>query len=812
MVLDVPSKNIYLYNKANVKYKDIELNAGIIKLDQPSEIVYAYYFLDTANQKIGVPKFVQEENNMEADTIAFNFKTQKGITKTTFTKQGSEIFVIADKMKKYSLNEYFAYRAQLTTCELDEPHFAFRAKKMKLINKKLGVSGPIHPEFEGVPIPVYLPFGFFPLSQGRHSGLLPPQFTNNRQFGLGLEGLGYYKVLNDYFDATLRTDIYSYGGYRLNLTPTYRVRYRYQGGMTFSYQNSRILNEIGKEEFNNTRTFNVSWSHTVDSRARPGQTFGANVNFGSTKFNRLQANNPIQNFNNQLSSSIAYSKNWDNKYNLTLSLNHSQNNQSGLINLTLPNGSFTVSNFYPFQQKSFAGEPKWYEKLGIGLNSNFSNQADVYDSLFSLKKLVDTFQWGAQHNVPITVSLPLNGPIQIAPGISYRENWYGLKNSRTWRNDKVDTTITRGFYRSSDVSFSLGVNTAIFGMYDRFKKNSRIIAFRHVMRPSVSANYNPALARRDLDSVQIDRNGRKFNYNRFDGAVGGSLTTQKFGGLSFGIDNNFEMKLRNKKKKNSDTTSLEDEKDNTRKIRLIDGFGINGSYNFIADSFKLSTFQLYLRSTLFEKINITANAVLDPYVTDKLGFRTRKYAWEEGKFTPGRITNGNIAISTSFQSKPKDEKKLKELQTARENELNNGQQMTLEEQQAQLQYVRSNPSEFADFNIPWSINISYSLNFDRTQLKSDYSGFSTNISSNISVGGDFNLTPKWKIGANTFYDFKGTGLQNTTLYITREMHCWQLSINYTRSLYNSFNITINPKSGLLRDLRINRSRFFYNTQ
>jgi LPS-assembly protein len=802
MVMDVPKKTITLYNKANVKYKDIVLDAGIINLDQPTEIVYAYYFLDTAGNKIGIPKFVQGENNMESDSISFNFKSQKGITKTTFTKQ-AEMFVQGEKIKKVSINEYFAYRAQFTTCDLDKPHFAFRTKKMKFVNQKLGVSGPIHPEFEGVPVPVYIPFGFFPLSQGRHSGLLAPQFSNNRQFGLGLEGLGYYKVLNDYFDVTLRTDIYSYGGYRVNVTPTYRARYRYQGALTFSYQNSRILNDFGKQEFNSTKTFNVSWNHTVDSRARPGQTFSASVNAGSTKYNRLQANNPIQNFNNQLSSSISYSKNWNNKYNLTLSANHQQNNQSGLIGFSLPNGSFTVSNFYPFQKKEFVGEAKWYEKLGIGINTNFSNQASVYDSLFSFKKLVDTFQWGAQHNIPITVALPLNGPIQVSPGISFRENWYSRKFIRQWNSskNKVDTTITRGFNRSSDISFSLGVNTAIFGTYDKFKKTSRLMAIRHVIRPTVSASYNPGLARKDVYKSKIDTSGREFEFNYFDGAVGGTLSSQKFGGLSFGVDNNIEMKVRSKK----DTGEAA-----IKKIRLIDGFGINGSYNFIADSFNLSTFQLYVRSTLFEKINISANASLDPYLVDSLGFRRPKLIWTEGKFKPGRLTNGNIAISTSFQSKPKDDTKKKEIEDGIDDR-NNPQQVTLEEQQAQLQYVRSNPSEFADFNIPWSINLSYSLNFNR-EIKPDYSGFRTVISSNVSVNGDFNLTPKWKIGASTYYDFRGSGLQNTTLFISREMHCWQLAINYTRGIYNSFNITINPKSALLRDLRINRSRYFYNQQ
>ena len=308
MVMEVPEKKIWLYNEAKVNYKDIELNAGIINFDQSKQTVFGYYFLDTAGKRIGLPNFKQGESNMQVDTMAFNFKNQKGYTSNSYTTQ-QEMFVHGLQMKKISPTEYFAYRATFTTCDLDTPHFAFRAKKMKLVNQKLAVTGPIHPEFEGVPIPIYLPFGFFPLSTGRHSGLLPPTFAANDQFGIGLENGGYYKVLNDNFDVMLRADIYSYGGYRLNITPTYRVRYRYQGSLTFSYQNTRILSDYGKQEFTSNKSFNLSWSHTVDSKARPGQSFSASVNAGSTKYNQYLNTNPTRTFQNQLSSSIAYSKN-----------------------------------------------------------------------------------------------------------------------------------------------------------------------------------------------------------------------------------------------------------------------------------------------------------------------------------------------------------------------------------------------------------------------------------------------------------------------------------------------------------------------
>jgi len=286
----------------------------------------------------------------------------------------------------------------------------------------------------------------------------------------------------------------------------------------------------------------------------------------------------------------------------------------------------------------------------------------------------------------------------------------------------------------------------------------------------------------------------------YEGSIYGSLTREKFGGISFGVDNNLEMKVRGK-----------DSTEKSKNVKLIDGFGFNGNYNLMADSFQLSNISLYLRSTLLEKINITAGANLDPYQRDSLGRPVDKYAWQGNKFSLGRITTGNIAVSTSFKSKPKDKKTDSLQNSAFKTAQNSAIPLTLEEQQAQLNYIRSNPGEFADFNIDWSVNISYSLNFSR-QLTSDYRSYQTIINSNVNLSGDFNLTPQWKVGMSTYYDFNGSGLQNVTAFISRNLHCWQMSINVYSGTTRGFNITISPKSGLLRDLKINRSRYFYNNQ
>ncbi|HEY4062156.1 MAG TPA: putative LPS assembly protein LptD [Puia sp.] len=808
IVMEIPTRKITLYNNADTKYKDADLSAYMIKYDQDHNIVVASPTRDTAGNVIGLPKMVQTDNTMRSDTIIYNIKTQKGITQNTVTNSG-DMYVQAQKMKKITPEEYYGYRGIFTTCNLDTPHFAFRTNKMKIINKKMAITGPIHPEFEGVPIPIYIPFGFFPLSQGRHSGLLPPQFTANDQAGIGLEGLGYYKVLNDYFDVTLRTNLYSYGGWSLFLTPTYRVRYHYSGQFNFTLQNTRLLADLGKDAYTTSKTFSFNWSHTVDSKARPGTNFSANVNVASTKFNQYVLNNPTANYNNQLSSSITYSKTWNNIYNLTISGNHNQDNLTRLVNVSLPNIAFTAPTIYPLQAKNFVGEPKWYEKLGVGLSTTIAGGAAFYDSLFSLKRLVDTFQWGAQNSIPISLTLPIKGPVQIAPGISLQNRMYSRKMFRHYDsiNNKVDTDfIQKGFYQANDISFSLSLSTAIFGTFQGFGKNSTLMGIRHVIRPTLSVSYKPDLSgpyyynlRTPYDTTGGFKGPSTHNQrvSYFDGTTYGPFGEGTFGGISFGLDNHIEIKTRSK----SDTSS-----NGVKKTTIIDGFGFNGSYNYLADSFKLSPISFYFRSTLFTNINITGGATLDPYMTDSMGFDKNIYAWSGKKFSLGRVTSGNLAISTSFKSKPKDDKLAKDKAAQQQDQI----PMTMEEQQAQLNYIRSNPAQFADFNIPWSLNLALAFNFTNSE-KPDYTGFQTMITSSLNYSGDFNLTDKWKINLSGYYDLKAEQMQSLTLGISRDLHCWQMSINVTPVGYTHyFNITISPKSGILQDLRINRTKYFYN--
>ncbi|MFZ1371575.1 MAG: putative LPS assembly protein LptD [Ferruginibacter sp.] len=795
MVMDIPAKTIILYGKqTSVKYIDNELYAPRIEFDQRTNLVSAYLVKDSNGNVISYPLFNQADFKTQSDTIRFNMKSGKGITKGTYTQQG-ELFIYGERIKKVDNDIFYAYRGRFTTCNLDTPHFAFVSKKIKFINKKMAITGPVHPEFENVPIPVVLPFGIYPLQTGRRSGILAPTFTANEQLGLALEGLGYYKVISDMWDVVLRGTIYSYGGWTANLSPRYYKRYRYQGSMSVDIQRLRDLDRSG------ARNFNVRWNHGSDSKARPGVSFNASLNAGSSGFNSSVPNSPQRNFQNQLNSSITYSKIWKDKpFNLNVSGNHNQNTNTKQVNINLPDIGFNVNTLYPFRRKEVIGQYKWFENIGIALNTNVRSLSSFYDTVGNFfGEFARNYQWGAAHNVPITLSLPQIGNFQVAPNISYQEKWYQEKFTRRWNaaDKKIDTSIRKGFFTAREMSFGLGISTRIFGMFT-FKKSSKVQAIRHEIRPTLSASYKPDMNKQFWYTSQIDTAGNSRRFSYYERSVFGAFGEGRFGGINFGIDNNIQMKVRNKK----DTSAAA-----VKKITLIDGFSITSGYNFLQDSFRLSPFNINMRTNLFEKISISASAVVVPYLTNSNGEFIDKLVWNR-KVALGKLTSANIAIQSQFRGGDKNEQLP--VNNQMNSELNSISGLPLNEYQQEAAYISNNPGEFANFNIPWSFSFSYAFSYNRVPngLGTGYTAF---FSQNVSWTGSLNLTPKWQLGVNGSYNITLKDLGMISMYLSREMHCWQMAINISPvGRYRSFNISISPKSGLLRDLKINRTRYFYD--
>lgn len=802
MVVDIPGKAITLYGKkATTQYKDNNLTAPIIELDQETGNIIASIKRDSTGKVIALPTYKQGDFLSESDSIKFNMKTGKGLTKSTYTQQG-EMYVYGEVIKKMDNSVFYALRGRFTTCNLDTPHFAFVSNKIKFINDKMAITGPVHPEFEGVPIPLYFPFGIYPLQQGRHSGILQPTFTSNQQRGLGLEGLGYYKIINEYWDVIFRTSIYSYGGWSLNINPRYKRNYRYSGSLSFDIQNFNT-NFKGDPDFVHNRSYHLTWNHSMDSKARPGVTFTASVNAGSSSYNQNVPDQPTLNFSNQLQSSIAFSKTWKDKpFNLTITANHNQNTNLKIINVNLPDVAFNVQTIYPFRKKEGIGTPKWYENIGIGYNGTTASVFSFYDTLPRIfKQIADTFQFGAHHSVPISLSLPQMGAFQVSPSVSYDETWYQTKTRYSWDpgKQKLDTSVTKGFFTARQMTFGASISTRIFGLIASKNPKSKIQAIRHEITPTLGISYKPEFNPGSFYTSQYDTSGDKQAFSVYQrNNVYGAYGPGRFGGLNFGIDNNISMKVRNKKDTGQNAL---------KKISILDGLSLNGSYNFFADSFKLSTFALSARSNLFNKINITASGQLDPYLINAEGIRVNKLIWSQKLLSLGRLTSASVSLSTSLRGG--DNKTGSKTQITNENSNIAAQDgLTTDQYNSELAYIKNNPGEYADFNIPWSINLGYQFQFSKNYIIP--TGFQSTTTQNVNFGGTVALTKKWQMAINGFYNITQGQLNQVSLSLSRDLHCWQMSIAVSQSsLSRFFSISISPKSPMLRDIRVNRTRSYY---
>jgi len=848
------SKKINLYGDAKTEYLDMTLTAPEIGIDQTNHIVTAKAGRDSTGEISDYAEMKQGQDSYKSEGMEYNIKSQQGITKGTITQQG-EMYVHSEIAKKIDARTMYGQGTFFTTCNLDHPHFGFRARRAKIVNKKLAVTGAVRPEFDSVPVPIYLPFGFYPLSQGRHSGMMSPSFERNDQMGLGLSRMGYYQVINDHWDAQIYGNIYSYGSWMVNVQPTYRKIYKYQGSMNFGLQRTR-RNFRGDPDFSKVSTYTLNWSHSSDTRSRPGVSFSANVNMSSTRYNENVPNSNLLNMaNNTAGSSITYAKTWqDRPFNFTASFNHNQNNAQRLVTFNFPNMAFTMNTIYPLQKKNAAGTKKWYEQLGIGFQTGFQNSMSYYeyadrarDSLKNLNlyknafaRMWDTLQWNANQSIPISLSLPpiLGGAVMISPSISYSQNmvsriadykvveWKGLNEfGQEVVYDTVIAKMDHGVGLRKQMSMGISLNTALYGTYQFH--NKRVQGIRHVIRPNVSLNYTPDINKDNFQPVTVRnrQNGALSTvyYDKLAGLYSSPLPTyepRRFGGFNFGVDNNLEMKVKAKKKKadadstdanNSGSGSGTVDENGFKKIRLIEGFGFTSGYNMFADSnsYRLAPFNLYFRTNLFEKINISANGTIMPYKLDANGIPNfQEYAWQGRRFNIGTLTNASVTMSTSFQSKPKDANKAKQREDAMNQQMNDP--MLQGDQQRLMEYMRQNPAEFVDFNTPWSFNISYSLTYSKpTSTSGAYAGNGINSSTNLS--GSFNLTPKWNFNVNGAYDFKTKQIQTVGFTISRDLHCWQFSASVSPiGIYKYYNFTISPKSGMLQDLKINRNRSFFN--
>jgi len=791
-VMDIHRNVFYLYGKAQVNYQDMELNAGRIVYNQGQNLVTAAPLSDSFISIQDRPSFTQGKEKFTYDSLQYNFKSKRAIVRNAHSQYG-EGYVYSKQVKRNPDQSIYGLYNVYTTCALDTPHFGIIAHKIKIIPGKVVAAGPANLAIMQVPTPLFLPFGLFPISQGQRSGFIIPTYTLEEQRGLGLLNGGYYFNLSDYQDLRMQASFYTKGSYATTIATTYKTLYRYSGVLQFDY----AYNKTGEDyepTAQTTKDFKIRWEHHSDAKSRPGVTFNATVDAGTSTFNQNNTYTVNQILQNQFASSIALTKQWQNKpYSLTIAARHSQNTQSRLVDVTLPEVTFFVSQFNPFQNKRRV-TPKWYDKITMSYTFSGVNKTSFYDSNFNLNRIAKNFQNGIVHNIPISASYNVLHYINLSFGANYREFWLTQQTYQyyNYATSAVNIDTNKGFFAARDFNANVSANTRIYGM--KLFKHGKIAGIRHVLTPSVGLTYTPDFA------------SSPFNYGYrtilspystpvyravYEGAVpSGAPGYNQFGKYSslvtFGIDNNLSMKLRSTK----DSTGF-------KKVGLIDNFRINSAYNLAADSFNWSPVSVNFATNILNYLNVSANANFDPYGQDSLGRKVRTTLWSEGKGI-ARFTNASISVGGTFHSKPKRTSTGEPVSADRASQF----------KQIAQQYGPYN--DYLDFNIPWNFNFSYALQINNNfapELKKDTLAWNHFI----GFGGDFNLTPNWKVVVQSGYNFTQKQLTLTSINIYRDLHCWQMSLGTIPFGPNkNYNFTLNVKATVLQDLKLVRRRDYHD--
>lgn len=793
----IPSKEMFLYKNGFVKYISTELKADSMAMKMSENIIYASGVKDTAGVIVGKPKFKDGTQEFESLDLKYNFKTGKGFVKEIITQQG-EGYIQGKLTKKMSDSVYCVKDGWYTTCDHhDHPHFYIRMSKAKMIRDKKVVSGFANLYIEDVPLPLAIPFGFFPITKKGTSGILMPTYGEERLRGFNLRDGGYYWFINDYVDLAITGTIYTNGSWGLNLGSNYRKRYKFNGNFNFNMSRNHT-SEKGTPDYTQSNDWSLRWTHSQDAKANPYTTFSASVDMSSASNNYYNSTSINDIANQRKQSSISWSKKWpDRPFNITASFTHNQNSQDSSISLSFPNVNFRVSQIYPFRRKERVGKLRWYENIGFTYNAEVKNTIQTKESELgeSFKHIARDWQNGFQHSIPLSTSFTLLKDLSLSPSISYKGvaylssirkgNWVTDSTMPNYGYIPIDTIYGLHYAHNYTTSVSLSYNPTVYGMY-QFKPDSKIFAIRHVIRPSASISYAPNLGidPKNYWKTYLDKNGVEQKYSIFEGKLYGTPTSsersQQSGTLNLSIDNNIEMKVRNDK----DTTGKEEFK----KIKLLESFRIASNYNFFADSMRWSLIQLSARTKVFNnKVNINLSGTLDPYAINANAVRINKYNGGVGRLT-------RVSASSGIQFSSDNGKKKAE----KDDRLN------------------GHYNEYMDFEVPWSISLDYTFSYSKNYSRNTAEGATKPLSNNtisqmVRINGDFSLTPKWKFGYSTGYDFQQKEVTATSFNITRDLHCWEMTFSCIPfGTHQSYNFQINVRSSMLRDLKLTKRDSWYD--
>ena len=793
---------IYYYGDVTVKYGNMELTADYMEYDLNTSTLFARGTRDTTGVIKGMPVMKQGQSSYTMEEVRYNFASNKARITNMVTQEqdgilhGKKIKMMPDRSINIADGRY-------TVCDCEEPHYYLhlsRAKVMTKPNQKT-VFGPAWPVIADVPVPIALPFGFIPERPDRATGILFPSFGEEASRGFYLRDAGLYFVIGEYFDIAMTTDIYTLGSWAVDLNSRYKVNYKFNGGFTLTYSNDQT-GEKGSSDFFQSKNFGVKWNHTQDSKARPGTSFSASVNFSSPSNSKYNSTSVTEALQNQISSSISYAKNWNGKLNLSINALHNQNSKDSSYSFTLPNVTFSVSRFYPFKQKHRVGKEKFYEKFSLGYNTSFQNKISFKASEFNKPGFFDKFQNGMNHNFQIGLpNFTAFKYINVTPSVQYGMNWFFRKTDKEYNPDSGRVEDIKGkafgtFGATHTYSGSISMSTRIYGLF-QFGKHRKLQAIRHVVSPSISASFSPEKGTyfngwRTLTYTDKNGNVQTQDYNIYAGQLNSPPGKGQTGSLSLSLGNNFEAKVRDL----TDTTGT-----GTKKIKLIDQLNFSTGYNFLAKEFKMNNIGVTMSTSIFGKLGVNANANFDPYAIlvdehNKSGKRINKFAITQGQ---GLVRMNNASVSLSYSLSGKG--------TIAGNDGTGS--TTPAENYTRIyyhpvtgEYIPGGWLYYMNPNVPWSVNFNYSYNFKKGyQWANGKQTANNSHTQTLGVSGNVKLTPRLSMNLTTGFDLMALRMTTTQLSAQYDLHCFNIRVSWVpNGQWESWTFQIAANAAALADL------------
>lgn len=807
-------RKMYYWGEVEVSYENIKLKADYMEYDMATGTVYARGTYDSLSREWkGQPEMTQGKQTFSMEEIRYNFNTRKARITNMITREddgilhGKNIKMMPDRSINITKGKY-------TVCDLEHPHYYLKLSSAKVVTKpsQKTVFGPAHLVVEDVDLPIGIPFGFIPKRPDRATGLLMPSFGEENARGFYLRDAGMYFVLGDYFDMSLTGDYYTLGSWAANLNSRYMVKYKFNGNLAINYSVDQT-GEKGSTDFFQSKNFGVRWSHSQDSKAHPGTSFSASVNFSSPSNSRYNSHSVSEALQNQISSSISYSKNWNGKFNLSVNALHSQNSRDSSYSFTLPNITFSVSTFYPFKIKNRVGKERIYEKFALGYNTSLQNKINFKASEFGEPGFLDKFQNGMTHNFSIKLpDFTLLKYLNVAPSVSYGMNWFFRKSEAYFDRETNSVKMEMGkqfghFGTTHNYSGSVSMSTRLYGMYD-FGKFHKVQAVRHVISPSVSMSFSPEKGKafngwRTLNYVDTLGVQKSYDYNIYQGQINSAPGKGKSATMSLSIGNNLEAKVRDMK----DTTGT-----GTKKVKILDQLNLTTGYNFLADSLKMNNVGVSMSTSVFGKLGINGNMNFDPYAIDGKGKRINRYnILETG--VPLRLTNVSGSLSYSLSGKG----------TVKGNDgskSGGGDSGNAADYYRRIyyhpitgDYIPGGWLYYTNPNVPWSVNFNYNFSMNRTyEFINDQLRKKDNYTQTLGVQGNIQLTPKMSVQAQSGWDFTAMKMTTTQFSFRYDLHCFNISVSWVPSgMYQSYSFLISANAAALADLlRFKKSTSYWD--